>query len=130
MNQYSIRLKNWSTYSGLVTLLCLGFLLMPDSGYACTRTTVDTALESDSRMQSPTAKKTDYHKMESDRNCTDSCKDCPCRCIPCSPLSGLPVHDGLKAENQYIDIKEQKFGFKDAYYPLGGFSIWQPPKIG
>ena len=41
----------------------------------------------------------------------------------------VPTIIELKAKNHLAAAKKQKFGFKEAYYSSGFFSIWLPPKI-
>jgi hypothetical protein len=62
-------------------------------------------------------------------NCGGGCSHSSCRCGASITSLSLPVIIELKAKNQFAASKKQKFGFKEAYYSSGFFSIWLPPKI-
>jgi len=67
-------------------------------------------------------------KCKSDK-CGGGCSHNSCRCGASITSLSLPVIIELKAKNQFAAGKKQKFGFKEAYYSSGFFSIWLPPKI-
>jgi len=129
-------LKTLSKHISFVILICLGFLLIPSTTYACTKKTTKTDLKSVSKSQFHKAEIKDCCKAKSckrDKNhndCSGKCKHSSCRCSTFSSSLSLPIPFYLKNENQFVEIKQQKFDFKQAYYSSGFSSIWQPPKIG
>ncbi|MBX9448593.1 MAG: hypothetical protein KL787_02240 [Taibaiella sp.] len=118
----------------ILTLFFLGFFLMPNQSYACSKKSTQTEQSSCSKEKS---KKSEHKKgckgksckkCKSD-NCGGGCSHSSCRCGASITSLSLPVIIELKAKNQFAASKKQKFGFKEAYYSSGFFSIWLPPKI-
>ena len=129
-------LKNLSKHISFVILLCLGFFLMPNITYACAKKAVKTEQKSCSKEQSKksedkiSCKDKSCEKCNDGHGCNGKCKHSSCKCSISSSSFGLPILIDIKTENQFAEIKTQKFGFKQAYYSSGFHSFWQPPKIG
>ena len=128
-------LKNLSKHISFVILLCLGFFLMPSISYACAKKVAKTEQASCSKEQSERSEHKSSCKDKSCKKCKDghdcggNCKHSSCRCGASTTSLNLPIVIELKAKNLFAAAKKQKFGFKQAYYSSGFFSIWLPPKI-
>ena len=128
-------LKNLSKHISFVILLCLGFFLMPSISYACAKKTAKTEQKSCSKEKSEKSHHKDSCKDKSCKKCKDghdcdgNCKHSSCGCSTSSSSVSLQIPIDLKITNPFAETKKQKFGFKEAYYSSGFFSIWLPPKI-
>ncbi|WP_262152769.1 hypothetical protein [Chryseobacterium foetidum] len=125
-----------SKHISFIVLLCMGFFLMPSISYACAKKTAETEQKSYSKDKSEksghkdSCNKKSCKKCKDRHNCGDNCKHSSCRCSASSTSFGLPMPIDLKTEIRFAEIKQQKFGFNQAYYSSGFSSVWQPPKIG
>lgn len=123
-------LKSLGKHISLLILLCLGLFLVPNQSYACTKKSTTAEQSSCSKE---TSKKTEHKdsckKSNHDNGCEGSCKHSSCRCGASISSLVVPIDTELNTKNQFAEVKKQKFGYKQAYYPSGFFSIWLPPKI-
>ncbi|MBF6645686.1 MULTISPECIES: hypothetical protein [Flavobacteriales] len=129
-------MKNWNKHITIVLWLFWGFLLAPNISYACSKAPIKTEQQKFSKNHHEKAEKKDCCKTKSCKKCKDgngcggNCKHNSCKCGVSSPNSlSVPIAIELKAKNYFAETKKQKFGFKEAYYSSGFFSIWLPPKI-
>ncbi len=128
-------LKYLSKHISFVILLCLGFFLMPSISYACAKKAAKTEQVSCSKEQFQKAEHKSNCKDKSCKKCKDghdcdgNCKHSSCRCSTSSSSLSIPIPTDLKLTTPFAETKKQKFGFKQAYYSSGYYSIWQPPKI-
>lgn len=128
-------LKNFSKHISFVILLCLGFFLMPGVSYACAQKSTNVEQKSCSKEQSKKSEHKSSCKDKTCKNCKNghdcdgNCKHSSCRCSTSTSSLSLPTPIDLKITNPFAETKKQKFGFKQAYYSSGYYSIWQPPKI-
>ncbi len=127
-------LKNFSIHISILTLFCLVFFMMPSQSYACSKNSTKTEQSSCSKEKT---KKSEHKKGCKDKsckkcnndNCGGGCTHNSCRCGASTTSLSVPPIIELKAENHFTATIKQKFGFKEAYYSSGFFSIWLPPKI-
>jgi len=129
-----VALKNLRIHIGILTLFFLGFFLMPNQSYACSKKSTQTEQSSCSKEKSNKSKHSgckgkSCKKCKDSNGCGGNCKHSSCRCGASITSLSLPVIIELKAKNQFAAGKKQKFGFKEACYSSGFFSIWLPPKI-
>ncbi|MEC3875205.1 hypothetical protein [Chryseobacterium salviniae] len=128
-------LKNLRIHIGIITLICLGFFLIPTQSYACSKKSTRTEQASCEKEHSKKSEHKSSCKDKSCKKCKDghdcggNCKHSSCRCGASTTSLNLPIVIELKAKNLFAAAKKQKFGFKQAYYSSGFFSIWLPPKI-
>lgn len=127
-------LKNLSKHISVFILLALGLFLIPGISYACAKKSASPKQTSCSKDKSKAEQK-DCCKTktcEKDKNqndCSGKCKHGSCNCSTSSPSFGLPFSIDLKTKNHFAEIKKQIFGFEQAHYSSGYFTIWLPPKI-
>ncbi|WP_407482286.1 hypothetical protein [Elizabethkingia anophelis] len=130
-------MKNFKIYTGIFTLMCFGFFLMPNQSYGCSKNSTKTEQSSCSKKQSEksahkahkTSCKDKSCKKCKNGGCEDNCKHSSCRCGASTTSLSVLTAIELKAKNPFAAAKKQKFGFKQGYYSSGFFSIWLPPKI-
>lgn len=129
-------LKNLNTYIIMLTLFCLGFLLMPHPSNACSKKTTKTEQSSCAKKNRKDSKGKDCCKTKSCKknkeakdHCSDNCQDKSC--TNNSPSSSLALPSHLETHRNYFaEIKKQPFVFEQIHYSSGYLSIWLPPKIG
>ena len=120
-----VALKNYRIHIGILTLFCLVFFMMPSQSYACSKNSTKTEQSFCSKEKS---KKSEHKKGFKSKSCK-KCKSDKCRCGALTTSLNVPTVIELKTKNHLAAAKKQKFGFKEAYYSSGFFSIWLPPKI-
>lgn len=120
-----VALKNYRIHIGILTLFCLVFFMMPSQSYACSKNSTKTEQSFCSKEKS---KKSEHKKGCKSKSCK-KCKSDKCRCGASTTSLNVPTVIELKAKNHLAAAKKQKFGFKEAYYSSGFFSIWLLPKI-
>ena len=128
-------MENLNKHIVVVILFCLGFLLMPNQGYACSKTTTKTEQSSCSTKKDKNLKEKNCCKTKSCKeskedtgHCNGDCKDKTCTNNTPSPSLALFSHLQIN-ELHFADVKKQKFCFKQVYYSSNYSTIWQPPKI-
>ena len=129
-------LKNLEIHIGVLILFCLGFFLIPNQSYACSKNSTKTEQSACSKKQTARSEHKDcckamhHKKCNGSKDCGGNCKGNSCRCVPSTTSLSVPAIIGLKINDQFADAKKQKFGFKQAHYSSGFYSIiWLPPKI-
>lgn len=128
-------LENWSKHICLVILLGLGFVLMPGISYACAKKStkaeqVYCSKDPSKKTEQKECCKTKTCKKDKNQDdCGGKCKHSSCSCSTSSSSLSLPVLIDLKTKDLFAETKKLKFGFTQAYYSSGYFSIWLPPKI-
>lgn len=128
-------LKNLNRHIGVVILFCLGVLLMPSQSYACSKKSTKTEQSSCSKEKEKDLKGEDCCKTRSCKkskedkgHCNGNCKDKTC--TNNTPLPSIAIISYSDINKDYfVEIKKQRFGFKQIHYSSGYFSIWLPPKI-
>ena len=113
----------------------LGFFLIPNLAYACSKKTpkIDKSIylkiqvEKSEQKDCSKAKTCENNKNHQD--CNGKCKHSSCECsISASPFS-LSLPTEINTKDLFTALEKQKFTFKKAYYSSGYLSIWLPPKI-
>ena len=128
-------LKNLRIHIGILTLLFLRFFLMPNISYACPKNATTAEKAACSKKKSAKAehqagcKDKSCNKCKHGKGCGGNCKHNSCRCGASVTSLTIPTPIDLKAKYPFAAVKKQKFGFKEAYYSSGYYSIWLPPKI-
>ena len=128
-------LKNWAKYLSLLTIFTLGFLLIPNTSYACAKNVREMAPSSCSKKQDQHSPLKDLTKDKScekenqHKACDDQCKHSSCGCGTSAPSFGLHAVLTLHTKNHPSERTKQRFFFKHAHYSSGYFSVWLPPKI-
>lgn len=128
-------MKKWQKHISILFFICAGLFLMPAASYACSEKEEQTAAQS--CLKDPSPKTIQEHcsdiqshkKNKSHHTCNDNCKHNSCRCSTSSIATSLLMPVELKATHPFPSIKKQLFGYKQAYYATGYYSILQPPKI-
>ncbi|MNY22754.1 hypothetical protein D3C86_1563920 [compost metagenome] len=129
-------MKNLKTHIGIILLFCLGFLLLPSTGYSCDMDHTNTQQASTAQEHQPTHSKTNNScsenasKKADHGDCNHSkCDHVTCRCLSssCSVFLTIPFDINLK---EFSFVAKQKFGFQQNNYYSEFSSIWLPPKIG
>lgn len=130
-----VLLKNLKQHIGIVILICLGYILLPSIGYACT---IDSqkSVHSSHEQHNATKKETKdscetkSSKKEHHDNCNDNkCDHVTCRCLSssCSVYITFPINSDFK---EYYLVAKQRFGFKESDYSCELIPLLLPPKIG
>ena len=128
-------LKNWAKYISLLSVLILGFFLIPKTSYACAKNVRETASSSCSKKQDENRQSKDFSKTTScekknqHKECNDQCKHSSCGCGTSAPSFGLLTRLSLYTKNHFSEITKQQFDFKQPHCSSGYFSVWLPPKI-
>ncbi|RKD16335.1 hypothetical protein BCY91_05555 [Pelobium manganitolerans] len=127
-------MKNLKIHISILLLFFLGFFLMPNQSYACSKKSTQTEQSSCSKDKSKKSKHSSCKgksckKRKDSNGCGGNCKHSSCRCAASTTSLSLPLVIEFKAKNPLAAGKKKKFGFKEAYYSSGFFSIWLPPKI-
>lgn len=128
-------MKYLKIHISIILLFCVGFFLTPNQSYACSKKTAKAEQSGCARKQSGKPEqqaccKTNSCKKDNQHgDCSDQCKHNSCRCGASVSSISLPASIDLKTTNHFAELKKQKFGFRQAYYPTGFFPIWLPPKI-
>jgi hypothetical protein len=124
------------THIGIILLICLGFLLLPSTGYSCEKDSTKKQHTSTAHEQHTTHSKTnntcsDNTSKKADHgDCNHSkCDHVTCRCLSssCSVFLTIPFDINLK---EFSFVAKQKFGFQQNNYYSEFSNIWLPPKIG
>lgn len=124
------------THIGIILLFCLGFLLLPSTGYSCEKDSSKKQHTSTAHEHQSTHSKTNNtcsentSKKADHGDCNHSkCDHVTCRCLSssCSVFLTMPFDLNLK---EFSFVSKQKFGFQQNIYYSEFSHIWLPPKIG
>jgi len=130
-----IVLKNLGINIGMVALFCLGFLLMSNQGYACSKKT--SAIERFTCSKQSSIKTGNNiccqigscEKNKHHNNCNGVCGHSSCKCSLSVSSLNLVTLIELVLNNHFTEIEKEKFSDQQACYSAGFLSIWLPPKI-
>lgn len=129
-------LKNWKRHISIVLIFSLGFFLIPNSSYACSKKESKTEKSVSSNKDDGRSKDKDCVKVKSCENgnhhkdCNGKCKHSNCRCVQIAPSFAIFPQTYFKTHFQLVEFSVQKFD-SDLSNPSPGFyNIWTPPNIG
>lgn len=129
-----VKVKRPGAHIIYLVLLSLGLFLIPNPGYACSKTSAETKHASCPGEKADTGQK-DHCKPGfcQDENhpgdCKGSCANDSCGCSTSFSFFGLLSPFDIKAKEDFAEVKKQTFGFAHQPCSSGYFSIWLPPKI-